>query len=121
MREKPLKRWAVVLTLTGVGLISHPIVRHSDWAKVTSARPPLSEATKEEIDDLALQCYQNGKYINTGLEGDEWPFKCPSCDYKFAKLSALYQHAEDVLPCSSLLSGNGCLAKLARFINRSLQ
>jgi hypothetical protein len=81
----------------------------------------VSEATEEEIDDLARQCYQNGKYINTGLEGDEWPFKCPSCDYKFAKLSALYQHAEDDLPCSSLLSWNGCLAKLARFIDRSLQ
>lgn len=42
------------------------------------------------------------------------PTDWPSCDYTFARLSALYRHAEDVLLCSSLLSGNGCLAKPAR-------
>ena len=81
----------------------------------------MSEVTEEEIDDLARQCYQSGKYINTGFEGEEWSYMCPNCDYTSAKLSALYQHAEDVSLCSSLLSGNGCLAKLAHFIARSLQ
>ncbi|KAL6229104.1 hypothetical protein BDW75DRAFT_113400 [Aspergillus navahoensis] len=27
----------------------------------------VSEVTEEEIDDLARQCYQSGKYINTGF------------------------------------------------------
>ncbi|KAL2830135.1 hypothetical protein BJY01DRAFT_120863 [Aspergillus pseudoustus] len=81
----------------------------------------VSEVTEEELDDIARECYQSGKYIYTGFEGGEWLYRCPSCDYTFAKLSALYQHAEDVLLCSSLLSGDGCLAKLARFIARSLQ
>ncbi|KAL3459552.1 hypothetical protein BJX64DRAFT_264544 [Aspergillus heterothallicus] len=80
-----------------------------------------SEVTEEEIDDLARQCYQSGKYINTGCEGEGWSYRCPNCNYTSAKLSALYQHAEDVLSCSPLLSENGCLAKLARFIDRSLQ
>jgi hypothetical protein len=40
---------------------------------------------------------------------------------KFPKLSALYQHAEDVPPCSSPLDGHGYLAKLERFVARRLQ
>jgi hypothetical protein len=81
----------------------------------------VSEVTEEEIDDLARQCYQSAKYISTSFERDEWSYRCPNCDYTSAKLSALYQHAEDILLCSPLLSGNGCLAKLARFIDQSLQ
>ncbi|KAJ0418426.1 hypothetical protein BJY00DRAFT_302818 [Aspergillus carlsbadensis] len=65
----------------------------------------VSECTEEEIDDIARQCYQSGKYINTGLEDGEWSYRCPSCDYEFVELSALYQHAEDVQLCSSLLTG----------------
>ena len=51
---------------------------------------------------------------------NESTYKCPSCEGKFSKLSALYQHAEDVPPCASPINGHGCLAKLERFIVRSL-
>lgn len=79
-----------------------------------------SDVTEEEIDNLARECYQSRKYINDGLEDGRWLYKCPSCEGEFSKLSALYQHAEDVPPCSSPINGHGCLAKLQRFIARSI-
>jgi hypothetical protein len=80
-----------------------------------------SEATEEEIDDIAHQCFQSKQYIDDTLENGDWTYICPSCDKAFFKLSALYQHVEDVTCCSPLTKGNGCLAKLERFIARSLE
>jgi hypothetical protein len=79
-----------------------------------------SDTTEEEIDDIAHDCYQSRKYINDDPE-DGWQlYRCPSCETRFSKLSALYQHAEDAPPCSSPLKGDGCLAKLERFVARRL-
>lgn len=72
----------------------------------------------EDVDDLAHECYQSRKYLDD-LEDGGWIYKCPCCEREFSELSALYQHAEDVSPCSSI-KGNGCLAKLERFIAHSL-
>ncbi|PLB48185.1 hypothetical protein P170DRAFT_410888 [Aspergillus steynii IBT 23096] len=79
-----------------------------------------SNITEEEIDEIAHECYQNRKYTNEGLEDGGWLYKCPHCEIEFSKLSGLYQHAEDVPSCSFLIKGYGCLAKLERFIARSL-
>lgn len=79
-----------------------------------------SNVTEDEIDDMASEFYQSRNYINDGLEDGGWLYKCPSCEGEFSKLSALYQHAEDVPPCSSPTNGHGCLAKSERFIGRSL-
>ena len=79
-----------------------------------------SGATEDELDNMARECYQSRKYINDGHEDGEWLYRCPSCEVEFSKLSALYQHAEDVPPCSYPINGHGCLAKLERFIARSL-
>lgn len=79
-----------------------------------------SGVTEDELDNMACECYQNRKYINDGLEDGGWLYRCPSCEGEFSKLSALYQHAEDVPPCSYLINGHSCLAKLERFIARSL-
>ncbi|PYH50116.1 uncharacterized protein BO96DRAFT_505092 [Aspergillus niger CBS 101883] len=78
-----------------------------------------SGTTEEEIDNIAREFYQSWKYRIS--EDGGWLYKCPSCDKEFSKLSALYQHAEDVPMCSSLVSGHGCLAKLEKFMARSLQ
>ncbi|KAL3410501.1 hypothetical protein V8F44DRAFT_635094 [Aspergillus fumigatus] len=80
-----------------------------------------SDTTEEDIDDIAHDCYQSRKYIDDDLEHGGWLYRCPSCEMRFPKLSALYQHAEDVPPCSSPLNGQGCLAKLKRFVARRLQ
>jgi protein-arginine kinase activator protein McsA len=80
-----------------------------------------SDTTEEDINDIAHDCYQSRKYINDDLKHGGWLYRCPSCEMKFPKLSALYQHAEDVPPCSSPLNGHGCLAKLERFVARRLQ
>lgn len=79
-----------------------------------------SEVTEEEIDDIARRCFQSKQYIDDTLANGDWTYMCPSCDKAFFKLSALYQHVEDVAPCSPMSQGNGCLAKLERFIARSL-
>lgn len=80
-----------------------------------------SETTEERIDDLADKCPRSWEYINGNRRGyGGWIYACPSCDKQFAKLSALYQHAEDVTDCSGPLFGPGCLAKLKRFIARNL-
>ena len=79
-----------------------------------------SGATEDELDNMAHECYQSRKYIKDGLEDGGWLYRCPSCEGEFSKLSALYQHAEDVPPCSDPINGQGCLVKLERFIARSL-
>jgi hypothetical protein len=80
-----------------------------------------SEVTEEEIDDIAHRCFQNKQYIDDTLENGGWTYVCPICDKDFSKLSALYQHVENVTSCSPSTMGNGCLAKLERFIARSLE
>ncbi|KAL4947492.1 hypothetical protein BDW69DRAFT_204329 [Aspergillus filifer] len=77
-----------------------------------------SGATEATINQLARKCYQSRKYTIGYDEG--WGYRCPSCDKEFPKLSALYQHVEDVLLCGSS-SKQGCLAKLEHFIARNLQ
>jgi hypothetical protein len=79
-----------------------------------------SEATEEEIDDIARECFQNKKYVGD-LEDGGWIYICPSCDKEFSKLSGLYQHVEDVNLCSPISKGGGCLAKLERFIARNFE
>lgn len=81
-----------------------------------------SEATEGEIDSIAQDYFQSGKYIDDN--GDDvrgWMYICRNCGREFFKLSALYQHAEDVILCSPALKGNGCLAKLERFIARCFE
>ncbi|BCR98405.1 putative C2H2 finger domain protein [Aspergillus luchuensis] len=73
-----------------------------------------SGVSEETIDDLATECYQSRKYI-VGTDGD-WQYECPDCERQFWQLSALYQHVEDVPACSYLATGDGCLAKLERFM-----
>lgn len=80
-----------------------------------------SNITEDEIDNLARECYQSRKYINDELEDGGWLYKCPHCVTEFSKLSALYQHAEDVPSCSYLANEHGCLAKLERFLTRNLE
>jgi uncharacterized C2H2 Zn-finger protein len=80
-----------------------------------------SDTTEEDIDDIAHDCYQSRKYLDEDLKDGGWLYRCPSCEMNFSKLSALYQHAEDVPPCSSPLNGHGCLAKLERLVARRLQ
>lgn len=80
-----------------------------------------SEVTEDEIDEIARECFQSLKYIDDDLEGGGWTYICPSCDKNFSKLSALYQHAEDVSLCSHSMKGHGCLAKLERFIASRLR
>lgn len=73
-----------------------------------------SGVVEETIDDLAKECYQSRKYI---VETDGgWHYECPDCERQFWKLSALYQHVEDVPACSYLATGDCCLAKLERFM-----
>lgn len=78
-----------------------------------------SQTTEEILDDIADECPQSRKYI-IGNRRCGWIYACPSCDSKFRKLSALYQHAEDVAGCEDILYGVGCLAILMRFIARSV-
>ncbi|KAL3456781.1 hypothetical protein BJX64DRAFT_270116 [Aspergillus heterothallicus] len=71
-----------------------------------------SQMTKDEIDDLAHECYQSRKFINDPAnDGEGWMYKCPSCYREFLNLSGLYQHAEDVQVC-----GHACLDKLQVWI-----
>ncbi|KAL2854519.1 hypothetical protein BJY01DRAFT_205302 [Aspergillus pseudoustus] len=72
-----------------------------------------SRMTEAEINNLAHECYQSRKYINNWAEG--WMYRCPSCYKEFVKLSALYQHAEDVQDC-----GHACLDKLQVWIAKSI-
>ncbi|OJJ66363.1 hypothetical protein ASPBRDRAFT_48998 [Aspergillus brasiliensis CBS 101740] len=74
-----------------------------------------SDTTEETIDDLARECYQSKKYTVQTTDGG-WLYECPDCERGFGKLSALYQHVEDVPACSYLARGNNCLAKLEHFI-----
>lgn len=80
-----------------------------------------SRATEGELDDIAHKCYQSRKYINDRPDGGGWFYKCPSCESEFTKLSALYQHAEDIPLCSSPVNGYNCLDKLEHFIAITLQ
>ncbi|KAJ6125975.1 hypothetical protein N7471_010468 [Penicillium samsonianum] len=80
-----------------------------------------SEVTEDEIDDIAHDCFQSRKYIDDDIEGGGWNYACPSCSKDFSKLSALYQHAEDAGLCSHSMKGQGCLAKLERFIASRLR
>ncbi|PYH65883.1 uncharacterized protein BO88DRAFT_470151 [Aspergillus vadensis CBS 113365] len=73
-----------------------------------------SGVSEETIDDLAAECYQSRKYI-VDTDGG-WRYECPDCERQFWQLSALYQHVEDVPACSYLANGDGCLAKLERFM-----
>ncbi|KAJ5751460.1 uncharacterized protein N7511_008425 [Penicillium nucicola] len=69
-----------------------------------------SEVTADEIDEIAHDCFQSRKYIDDDIEGGGWTY-----------LSALYQHAEDAGLCSHSMKGQGCLAKLERFIASRLR
>ncbi|KAL3256745.1 hypothetical protein ABHI18_007350 [Aspergillus niger] len=80
-----------------------------------------SNITEDDLDDLARECYQSRKYINDELEDGGWLYTCPHCVTEFSKLSALYQHAEDVPSCSYLAKDHGCLVKLKRFISRKME
>ncbi|RAK98721.1 uncharacterized protein BO80DRAFT_386745 [Aspergillus ibericus CBS 121593] len=78
-----------------------------------------SGVTEGKIDRIAGEFHQNQKYT---VFGDGWwLYKCPNCDKEFPKLSALYQHVEDMPMCSFLSRGHGCLAQLERFVARSLE
>ena len=46
------------------------------------------------------------------------PFKCPSCDKEFTKLSGLFQHADSRV-CNASLS-SGVLSKLVRWFDNTL-
>jgi hypothetical protein len=48
------------------------------------------DTTEEEIDDIAHDCYQSREYINDDLKDGEQLYRCPSCEMRFSKLSALY-------------------------------
>ena len=80
-----------------------------------------SNITEDDLDDLARECYQSRKYINDELEDGGWLYTCPHCVTEFSKLSAIYQHAEDVPSCSYLAKDHGCLVKLKRFISRKME
>ncbi|KAL3485431.1 hypothetical protein BJX62DRAFT_38278 [Aspergillus germanicus] len=58
-----------------------------------------SGATKDDVDDIARSSYDNWEYMEYG--DDDRPYCCPKCGASFRKLSALYQHVEDVLDCES--------------------
>ncbi|GFF82359.1 hypothetical protein IFM47457_05777 [Aspergillus lentulus] len=50
----------------------------------------ILDTTKEDIDDIAHDCYQSQKYIDDDLEHGRWLYRCPSCEIRFPKLSVLY-------------------------------
>ncbi|KAE8374699.1 hypothetical protein BDV26DRAFT_34586 [Aspergillus bertholletiae] len=79
-----------------------------------------SSSTKDDIDEIAYECYQHKKYLR-GDPASGWDYFCFACDRDFLSLSALWQHCEDSLSCSYLLQGNQCLAKLGRFLYRELE
>ena len=73
--------------------------------------------SKVDIDDLnriAADCDEWGAFIDEDFVqelyyGDEIygnPFKCPTCDAHFGKLSSLLQHIESS-SCDQTLYGNG--------------
>lgn len=80
-----------------------------------------SGISEEDVDDLALECFQSRKYMQQVEDGDgEWIYKCSNCETQFLRLSGLYQHTENVSACSFLLKGAGCLARLRYFISNRL-
>ncbi|KAL2859090.1 hypothetical protein BJX68DRAFT_145900 [Aspergillus pseudodeflectus] len=58
-----------------------------------------SGATKHDIGEIARDFYDSSEYMD--MNDDDTPYFCPSCESFFGKLSALYQHVEDVLECES--------------------
>lgn len=79
-----------------------------------------SGTDKERIDDLFCEWDQGWKYKLDDDEGEGLIFLCPECDKDFPRLSALYQHAEDVPRCSYLTEEGGCLDELRVFIERRI-
>ncbi|RAL06605.1 uncharacterized protein BO97DRAFT_401671 [Aspergillus homomorphus CBS 101889] len=79
----------------------------------------LSGVTEGKMDSIAHEFHRSWKYIVS--EDGGWLYKCPSCEKEFSKLSALFQHVEDIPMCSFLSRGHGCLAELERFVARSLE
>ncbi|PYH80601.1 hypothetical protein BO82DRAFT_355313 [Aspergillus uvarum CBS 121591] len=71
------------------------------------------------MDGIAREFHQSWEYIVS--EDGAWLYKCPSCEKEFSELSSLFQHVEDILVVSFLSRGHGCLAKLERFVSRSLE
>ncbi|KAL2003491.1 hypothetical protein VTN02DRAFT_3700 [Thermoascus thermophilus] len=67
-----------------------------------------------EINDLAVTCFQHKKY-STDI-ADYYPYFCPCCSRQFRLLSGLYQHAETTPGCKYLLEQPYSLAKLEHFM-----
>jgi hypothetical protein len=50
-----------------------------------------SGTSKEEVDDLAMECYQSRHYTSDDYE---YPCECTDCDATFASMSGPLQHVE---------------------------
>lgn len=77
-----------------------------------------------EIDDIACNFVLNAEYVDWKWEDGRrmFTYKCSSCEKTdFRKLSALYQHSEDVPSCLYLTERGGRLAYLKEHIARSLR
>lgn len=79
-----------------------------------------SGTNKEVIDDLFCEWDQGWKYKLDDDEGEGWKYLCPECDKEFWRLSALYQHVEDVPACQYLTEDGECLADLRDFIGNRI-
>lgn len=80
-----------------------------------------SDADEDMIDDIARDCDRSSEYIIDQRKTGGWGYVCWECEREFGKLSALYQHAEDVSECSDLMEGAGCLADLQGFIQDRIE
>jgi hypothetical protein len=66
-----------------------------------------------ELDRLAYECYQRGKYINGWNE--YYKYKCPDCENQFRYLSGLFQHVESDA-CNQQVEGTS-IGRLEHFIS----
>lgn len=71
-----------------------------------------SNTCKEEVDDLAEECYQAHRYTS---DDPEYPFECTDCEATFPAMSALLQHVESET-CSAESSPGSPLGKFLKFL-----
>jgi hypothetical protein len=71
-----------------------------------------SETCKEEVDDLAMECYQSQYYTSDDCE---YPYECTDCDATFESISGLLQHVESDT-CDAKSSHGSPVGKFLRFL-----
>lgn len=71
----------------------------------------------DQIERLAFECHQAGYYTNEDFVWvyDYHPFRCPTCDDQFDRMSALLQHVESDR-CDEALTSYSPLGKFLRFL-----